>query len=85
LGQWIVKATDYGRDLDEPAATTLKAILGTLDCGKEFVGEHERIIYMEMLMNQHRLVGFTLSQQKIVEITKALGSHITQWYKCSKA
>ncbi|KAH7708252.1 NFX1-type zinc finger-containing protein 1-like protein [Aphelenchoides avenae] len=86
LAKWIVKAVDYGRDLDQTAAATLKAILGTLDCGKEFVGEHERIMkhYMEMLMNQHKLSGFALSQQEIVEITKALGSHVTQWYRCSK-
>ena len=38
----------------------------------------------ELLRKRHPFTGLNITEQERIEIVKALGTHVTKWYKCSK-
>uniref|UniRef100_A0A914E3E7 RZ-type domain-containing protein n=1 Tax=Acrobeloides nanus TaxID=290746 RepID=A0A914E3E7_9BILA len=38
----------------------------------------------ELLRKRHPFAGLNITEQERIEIVKALGGHVTKWYKCSK-
>ncbi|KAI1714330.1 AAA domain-containing protein [Ditylenchus destructor] len=82
LGKVFNTKTDFNTENNKRFHTLLDGLYGN----KEFTGEHRDALKQQFkeLTERHKVPNFGISEAERIEIVKALGYDVRNWYKCSK-
>uniref|UniRef100_A0AC35FDZ6 RZ-type domain-containing protein n=1 Tax=Panagrolaimus sp. PS1159 TaxID=55785 RepID=A0AC35FDZ6_9BILA len=81
---YLTRTPSNSNDINQDVADLINQIFEKLNGSKDFDENLEKELSEKLttLSKLHPVSNFDVSEKERIEIVKALGSHVTRWYKC---